>query len=153
MTQKIATLLWFNDNAEEALNFYVSIFPDSEVLSVNRMPDGKVMTGSFRLAGQELMAINGGPMFSFTEAISLFVNCESQEEVDELWARLTADGGEPGQCGWLKDKYGLSWQIIPTALGELMGDPDPQRANRVMQAMLGMTKIDIVQLQQAYAQE
>ena len=150
MTQKITPFLWFNDNAEEAIDFYVSIFPNSEVLSVNRLPDGKVITGSLRLAGQELMVLNGGPMFTFTEAFSLFVNCQTQEEVDELWEKLIEDGGEPGRCGWLKDKYGLSWQIIPTALGTLMGDPDPERANRVMQAMLGMDKIDIAGLQHAY---
>ncbi len=150
MPQKITPFLWFNDNAEEAMNFYVSVFPDSEVLSVNRMGDGSVITCTFRVAGQEIMALNGGPMFTFTEAFSLFVNCQTQQEVDELWTTLIADGGEPSRCGWLKDKYGLSWQIIPTALGELMGDPDPERAHRVMQAMLGMNKIDIAGLQRAY---
>ena len=128
----------------------MSIFPDSEVLSVTRLHDGKMMTGSLRLAGLELMVLNGGPMYTHTEAFSLFVNCQTQEEVDELWEKLTADGGEPGRCGWLKDRHGLSWQIIPTALGELMGDPDPERANRVMQAMLEMDRIDIAGLQRAY---
>jgi predicted 3-demethylubiquinone-9 3-methyltransferase (glyoxalase superfamily) len=155
MNQKITPFLWFDDNAEEAMNFYVSIFKDSEVLSVQRYGDagpgseGTVMTGTFRLAGQEFMALNGGPHFKFTEAISLFIDCDSQAEVDELWEKLSA-GGETSQCGWLKDKFGLSWQIIPSILGELLQDEDRERANRVMQAMLQMTKIDIAKLQAAY---
>lgn len=153
--QKIVTFLWFNDNAEEAMNFYVSIFKNSKVVRVTRYgdagpgPKGKVMTATFQLAGQEFYALNGGPQFKFTEAISLFVNCETQQEVDELWEKLSA-GGEKSQCGWLKDKYGLSWQIVPTILGKLLGDKDAKKANRVMQAMLQMKKIDIKGLQQAY---
>ena len=154
--QKITTYLWFDDNAEEAINFYVSIFKSSKVLQLTRYgdagpgPKGMVMFGSFQLEGQQFMALNGGPHFKFTEAISLFVSCESQEEVDDLWTKLTADGGAPSQCGWLKDKYGLSWQIIPTALMELMSDKDPEKSKRVMQAMLQMTKIDIAALKRAY---
>lgn len=152
--QKITTFLWFNDNAEAAMNLYTSIFKNSKILSVNRYGEGgpeagKVMTATFQLEGQEFMALNGGPHFKFTEAISLFVSCDSQAEVDDLWAKLTADGGEESQCGWLKDKFGLSWQIIPTALGEALGDPDPAKAQRAMQAMLQMQKIDIQKLQDA----
>ena len=153
--QKITPFLWFDDKAEEAMNFYVSVFGNSKILSVNRigegghLPAGTVMTATFQLEGQEFMALNGGPHFNFTEAISLFVNCETQEEVDELWTTLSA-GGEESRCGWLKDKYGLSWQIIPKALGELMGDKDPEKAGRVMQAMMKMSKIDISLLQKAY---
>ncbi|MBA2452147.1 MAG: VOC family protein [Chloroflexia bacterium] len=158
MTQKITPFLWFDDNAEEATNFYVSIFKNSEVLSVSRYGDagpgeeGTVMTTSFRLDGQEFMALNAGPMFKFTEAISFFVDCESQDEVDELWEKLS-EGGETSECGWLKDKFGLSWQIIPSVLGEMLHDEDREKANRVMQAMLQMTKIDIAKLKQAYDQE
>jgi predicted 3-demethylubiquinone-9 3-methyltransferase (glyoxalase superfamily) len=153
--QKIVPFLWFDDQAEEAMNHYVSIFPDSKVGSVTRYgdagpgPKGTVMVASFQLAGQEFMALNGGPQFKFTEAISLYVNCETQEEVDELWRRLS-EGGEAGPCGWLKDRYGVSWQIIPTALGKLMQDPDPEKSGRVMQAMLQMSKIDIAGLRRAY---
>src|SRR5438128_7572555 len=153
--QKIVTFLWFDDQAEEAMNYYISIFPDSKVLSVSRYgdagpgPKGQVMVANFQLAGQEFMALNGGPQFKFTEAISLFVNCETQQEVDQLWAKLTA-GGEESQCGWLKDKYGLSWQIVPNLLGELLGDKDPVKAQRVMQAMLQMKKIDSAALKRAY---
>ena len=153
--QKIVPFLWFNDQAEEAMNHYISIFPDSKVVSVMRYgdagpgPKGTVMSATFQLAGQAFMALNGGPQFQFTEAISLFVNCETQEEVDELWQKLS-EGGEGGPCGWLKDKYGLSWQIIPTALGEMLQDPDAEKSNRVMQAMLQMSKIDIVDLRRAY---
>ncbi len=153
--QKIAPFLWFNDNAEEAMNFYVSVFKNSKIVSTNRYgdagpgPKGTLMSGTFQLEGQEFYALNGGPQFKFTEAISLFVNCETQQEVDELWAKLTADGGEESQCGWLKDKFGLSWQIIPTALGEMLGDKDPERSKRVMEAMLKMRKIDIKALEQA----
>ena len=141
--------MWFDDQAEEAMNFYVSIFKNSKVLNVAPGPNGKAFTVSFELDGQEFTALNAGPEFKFTEAISFFVNCEDQQEVDELWEKLTA-GGEESQCGWLKDKYGLSWQIVPTALGRLLGDPDPAKAQRVMQAMLKMRKIDIAGLKQAY---
>ena len=152
---KITPFLWFDNNAEEAMHFYTSIFKNSEILSVSRYGEGApvqagtVMTCTFVLDGQTFTALNGGPHFKFTEAISFYVNCETQEEVDELWEKLT-DGGEESQCGWLKDKYGLSWQIIPTALGELMGDPDPEKSRRVMEAMLQMHKIEIEKLQQAY---
>lgn len=147
--QKITPFLWFDGQAEEAMNFYVSIFKNSKILSTAPGPDGKIMMGTFQLDGQEFHALNGGPMFKFTEAISLFVNCETQAEVDELWEKLSA-GGEKSRCGWLKDKYGLSWQIIPTVLGKLMQDKDREKAGRVMQAMLQMDKIDIASLQQAY---
>ena len=156
--QKITPFLWFNDDAEAAINFYISVFKDSKILSVSRygegtpMPSGTLMSATFQLEGQEFMALNGGPQFKFNEAVSLFVSCETQEEVDELWAKLT-EGGEPGPCGWLKDKFGLSWQIIPTTLGQLLSDPDPVKAQNVMQAMLQMSKIDIGKLKQAYEQE
>jgi len=148
--------LWFDNNAEEAMNFYTSIFKNSRIVSVSRYGDeagqvGTVMTATFVLNGQEFMALNGGPHFKFTEAISFFVHCETQEEVDELWEKLSA-GGEKGQCGWLKDKFGVSWQIVPTALGELLGDKDPEKSKRVMEAMLQMHKIDIAKLKQAYEQ-
>ncbi len=155
MQQKITPFLWFNDNAEEAMNYYVSIFKNSKVLSINRYgeagpgPSGSVMTATFELDGQQFTALNGGPEFGFTEAISFFVNCETQQEVDELWDKLCA-GGEASMCGWLKDKYGLSWQIIPKALGELLGDKDPEKAGRVMKAMLQMQKIDVKKLKEAY---
>lgn len=156
--QKITPFLWFDDNAEEAMNFYTSIFKNSKIGSVSRFPEGapgpagKVMSVTFQLEGQEFMALNGGPLFKFTEAISFFVNCETQEEVDDLWAKLSA-GGKESQCGWLKDKFGLSWQIIPTALGKMLGDKDREKAKRVMQAMLQMKKIDIAGLQRAHDQE
>jgi predicted 3-demethylubiquinone-9 3-methyltransferase (glyoxalase superfamily) len=152
--QKITPFLWFNDNAEEAMNFYVSIFKNSKVGKVTRYtdagpgPKGTAMSVTFELEGQTFMALNGGPQFRFTEAISLFVNCESQQEVDELWEKLSA-GGEKNRCGWLKDKFGLSWQIIPSALGEALSDKDPAKAKRAMQAMLQMDKIDIARLKQA----
>jgi predicted 3-demethylubiquinone-9 3-methyltransferase (glyoxalase superfamily) len=152
---KITPFLWFDANAEEATNFYTSIFKNSEIISINRYGEGSpgqagtVMTTTFTLDGQPFMALNGGPHFKFTEAISFFVNCETQEEVDELWQKLT-DGGEEGQCGWLKDKFGVSWQIVPTALGELMGDPDPEKSRRVVEAMLQMHKIEVEKLKQAY---
>ena len=146
--QKITPFLWFDDKAEEAANFYVSIFKSGKILNVNRF-NGQVLTVAFELEGQELMALNGGPLFKFTEAISLFVDCQTQEEVDELWEKLSA-GGEKSRCGWLKDKYGLWWQIIPTTLGKLMSDPDRQKANAVMQAMLKMNKLVIEDLQKAY---
>ncbi|HYA77781.1 MAG TPA: VOC family protein [Verrucomicrobiae bacterium] len=149
--QKIITFLWFDNQAEEAVKFYVSSFKNSKVLSALPGPDGKLLSMTFELEGQKFMALNGGPLFKFTEAISLFVNCESQEEVDNFWEKLSS-GGEKGKCGWLKDKYGLSWQIVPTILGEMLADQDHERANRVMQAMLKMTKIDIKQLKQAYEQ-
>ena|ERR1043166_8962037 len=148
--QKISTFLWFDNQAEEAANFYVSIFKNSRVLSIMPGPNGKAMGVSFELDGQEFKALNGGPQFKFTEAISLFVNCETQEEVDNLWQKLTADGGKPSRCGWLKDKYGLSWQIVPTVLGELLGSKDRTRAMNAMNAMLQMDKLDIRKLQEAY---
>lgn len=148
--QKITPFLWFDNNAEEAIAFYTSIFKDAKAGNLHRMPDGKIITGTFRLHGQDFMVLNGGPMFKFTPAISFFVNCATQEEVDELWEKLTADGGSEERCGWLKDKFGLSWQIIPEALGRLMGDKDPQKAKRVMDAMLTMNKIDSKKLQEAY---
>ena len=151
--QKITPFLWFDDQAEEAMYFYVSGFKNSKVLKVCPGPNGKAFSVTFELDGQEFMALNAGPQFKFTEAISFFVNCQTQEEVDELWEKLTADGGEESRCGWLKDKYGLSWQIIPTTLGELLGDPDPAKSQRVMQAMLQMNKIEIEGLRQAYEQE
>ena len=153
--QKIVTFLWFDNKAEQAANFYVSLFKNSKIGAVRRYgdagpgPKGTVMTVSFQLDGQEFYALNGGPHFQFTPAISLFVNCDTQEEVDELWDKLS-EGGRKDRCGWVTDKYGLTWQIIPTALGRLMGDPDPQKAARVMKAMLQMSKIDILQLQRAY---
>jgi len=152
--QRINPFLWFNDQAEEAMNFYTSIFKNSKVLSVSRYgeagpgPAGKVMVASFELEGQKFMALNGGPQFTFTEAISFLVNCETQEEVDHLWEKLL-EGGQPSRCGWLKDKFGVSWQIIPTILGKLMSDPDPEKSKRVMQAMLQMVKLDIEGLQRA----
>jgi predicted 3-demethylubiquinone-9 3-methyltransferase (glyoxalase superfamily) len=148
--QKITPFLWFNGNAEEAMEFYVSIFKNSKVLSVMG-PKGKAMSVTFQLEGQEFYALNGGPQFSFTPAISLFVSCETQAEVDELWGKLTAGGSEE-PCGWLKDKFGLSWQIIPPILGRYLQDKDREKANRVMQAMLQMKKIDIARLKQAYDQ-
>ncbi|HEX6810740.1 MAG TPA: VOC family protein [Planctomycetota bacterium] len=154
--QKITTFLWFDNNAEEAIRFYMSIFEDSKILSEARwgeggpVPKGTLMTARFQLAGQEFMALNGGPLYRFTEAISLYVDCATQPEVDELWAKLTAGGGEPGRCGWLKDKFGLSWQVIPSVLGPLMSDKDPAKSKRVAEAMLQMNKLDIKRLQQAY---
>jgi predicted 3-demethylubiquinone-9 3-methyltransferase (glyoxalase superfamily) len=153
--QKISPFLWFDDQAEEAMNFYVSVFKNSKAGKVTRYgdagpgPKGSVMTASFELEGQQFTALNGGPHFKFTEAVSFFVNCETQEEVDELWGKLS-EGGQTQQCGWLKDKFGLSWQIIPSVLIELMNDPDPQKSQRVTEAMLQMTKIDIAKLRQAY---
>ena len=155
--QKITPFLWFDDKAEEAMNFYVSIFKNSKRGRISRYgeagpgPKGTVMVATFQLEGQDFMALNGGPHFKFTEAISLVVNCESQDEVDAFWEKLS-EGGSKGQCGWLKDKYGLSWQVVPTALGKLMSDPDPEKSKRVMTAMLKMTKMDIQGLQQAYDQ-
>jgi len=149
--KKITPFLWFDTQAEEAMNFYVSVFKNSKVESVQRAgPEGPVMSVTFQLEGQDFMALNAGPQFRFNEAISFFVDCKTQEEVDELWNKLIADGGEESMCGWLKDKYGLSWQIIPSALGEMLGDNDPEKANRAMQAMLKMQKIIIADLQRAY---
>jgi len=145
----ITPFLWFDNQAEEAMNYYLSIFKNSKVLSVNRA-DGKVLTVSFELEGQKFMALNGGPPFKFTEAISLFVNCETQQEVDELWEKLS-HGGEKGRCGWLKDRFGLWWQIIPSALGKLMNDPDAEKSRAVFQAMMKMNKIVIKDLERAYA--
>ncbi|MGI8835054.1 MAG: VOC family protein [Pyrinomonadaceae bacterium] len=158
--QKITPFLWFDNNAEEAVNFYVSIFKNSKVGKVTRYdeasskaagrPEGSVMTMEFQLEGQNFSAINGGPHFKFTEAVSFVVDCETQEEVDYFWGKLTADGGQESQCSWLKDKYGLSWQITPRVLIEMLGDKDPQKAQRVMEAMLQMKKIDIAILRRAY---
>ena len=155
--QKIVPFLWFDGNAEEAMNFYVSVFKNSRVLSVTRYgeagpgPKGTVMSCTFQLEGQDFYALNGGPQFKFTPAISLFVNCETQQEIDALWKTLSA-GGREDQCGWLQDKYGLSWQIIPTALGRMLGDKDAKKATAAMKAMLQMKKLDIKGLQQAYDQ-
>jgi predicted 3-demethylubiquinone-9 3-methyltransferase (glyoxalase superfamily) len=152
--QKITPFLWFDDQAEEAMNFYTAIFKNSRIGTVSRYGEGgpgkkgTVMSGTFQLEGQEFMALNGGPIFNFTPAISLFVNCQTQAEVDELWEKLS-EGGEKGQCGWLKDKFGVSWQIIPSVLSELLNDPDPEKSARVMQTMLQMTKIEIEKLKQA----
>lgn len=148
--KKITPFLWFDTEAEEAMNLYVSIFKNSKVLGVTPGPNGTAMSVNFELEGQEFIGLNAGPQFKFNEAISFLVSCNSQAEVDELWEKLTADGGEEGNCGWLKDKYGLSWQIIPTALNEMLSDPDPEKAGRAMQAMLKMNKIGIQDLKQAY---
>jgi predicted 3-demethylubiquinone-9 3-methyltransferase (glyoxalase superfamily) len=154
--QKIVTSLWFDSEAEQAAQFYISIFPDSRINAIARYgpagpgPEGSVMTIDFQLRGQDFNMINGGPEFKFSEAISLLVNCADQAEVDDLWDKLGA-GGEYGVCGWLKDRYGLSWQIVPTALGEMLSDPDPAKARRVMEVMLKMSKIEIEPLQVAYA--
>jgi len=166
-SQKIAPFLWFDKQAEEAMRFYVSVFSgapgknsDSRIISISRYPngpldgpmkgmEGKVINGTFELAGQRFMALDGGPMFKFTEALSLFLDCASQEEVDYFWEKLSAVP-EAEQCGWLKDKYGLSWQIIPSIIGELMSDPDPEKSGRVMQAILQMKKIDVAGLKRAY---
>lgn len=155
--QKIIPFLWFDTQAEEAANFYASTFKSAKVKEVRRYGDAgprpkeTVLTVTFEIEGQEFVALNGGPQFDFTAAISLFVNCETQAEVDELWDKLSA-GGKPNRCGWVTDKFGITWQIIPTLLGKLLSDPDPQKANRVMQAMLQMNKIDVKRLQEAYQQ-
>lgn len=154
--QKIFPSLWFDHQAEEAANFYISIFKNSKMGTIARYgeagpgPEGAVMTVTFQLEGQDFMAINGGPVFHFTEAISFYVNCETQEEVDVLWAKLTADGGEESMCGWLKDKYGVSWQIVPTELEKLLNASDPEKARRVTEAMFQMKKLDIGVLRRAY---
>ena len=153
--QKITPFLWFDDQAEEAMNFYVAIFRNSKAGNVIRYgdagpgPKGNVMTASFELEGQQFTALNGGPRFRFSEAVSFVVSCGTQAEVDELWERLS-EGGETQRCGWLKDRFGLSWQIVPVVLIELLSDPDPEKSRRVMEAMMQMTKIDIAQLRQAY---
>jgi predicted 3-demethylubiquinone-9 3-methyltransferase (glyoxalase superfamily) len=149
--QKITPFLWFNGQAEEAADFYVTVFKNSRIVSLMG-PKGKAMSVTFQLEGQEFHALNGGPAHKFTPAISLFVSCETQAEVDELWGKLLAGGGREDQCGWLQDKFGLSWQIIPTILGRLLQDKDREKANRAMQAMLQMKKIDIAKLKQAYDQ-
>jgi len=157
--QKISPFLWFDSNAEEAANFYVSIFKDSKILKIARYgeagpgPAGSVMVVNFQIEGQDFIALNGGPLFKFTEAISFVINCQTQEEVDHYWNKLTAGGGQESQCGWLKDKYGLSWQVTPTILGELLADKNQKTAQRVMQAMLQMKRIDIAALKRAAAQE
>jgi predicted 3-demethylubiquinone-9 3-methyltransferase (glyoxalase superfamily) len=153
--KKITPFLWFDGKAEEAMNFYVSTFKNSKIVSVTRYgeaglgPKGTVMTAKFELDGQEFVALNGGPLFTFTEAISFVVNCETQQEVDEFWGKLSK-GGTKSRCGWLKDKYGLSWQVVPTVLPELIQDKDPEKSQRVMQAMLQMDKIEIEALKRAY---
>jgi predicted 3-demethylubiquinone-9 3-methyltransferase (glyoxalase superfamily) len=155
--QKITPFLWFDSKAEEAANFYVSVFKNSKIVSIMRYgeagpgPKGSVMSATFQLDGQDFIALNGGPMFTFSPAISFFVNCESQEEVDKLWEKLS-EGGEKQRCGWLKDKYGVSWQIVPTVLGQLLQDKDGEKSKRVMNAMLQMDKLDITTLKQAYEQ-
>ena len=155
---KITPFLWFDNNAEEAMNFYTSIFKNARIVNVSRWgeggpgPKGTVMTATFQLEGQEFLALNGGPQFKFTEAISLLVNCNTQEEVDNFWEKLSA-GGEKSKCGWLKDKYGLSWQIVPVILSELMRDKDREKSKRVMQAMLKMDKLDIHLLKQAWSND
>jgi predicted 3-demethylubiquinone-9 3-methyltransferase (glyoxalase superfamily) len=154
--QKITPFLWFDGKAEEAMNFYVSIFKNSKVLSVARYgeagpgPKGSVMTATFQIEGQEFYALNGGPMFTFSPAISFFVSCETQQEIDELWEKLSA-GGEKQRCGWLKDKYGVSWQIVPSILGKLLNDKDAEKAKKAMNAMLQMDKLDIEGLKKAHA--
>jgi predicted 3-demethylubiquinone-9 3-methyltransferase (glyoxalase superfamily) len=153
--QRITPFLWFDRDAEDAARFYTSIFENSKIVSLSRYgdagpgPKGSAMVVVFELGGQRFMALNGGPQFKFTEAVSFLVDCETQRDVDELWSRLS-DGGAPGRCGWLKDKFGLSWQIVPTALGRMMADKDPAKSRRVMEAMLQMNKLDIARLQQAY---
>jgi predicted 3-demethylubiquinone-9 3-methyltransferase (glyoxalase superfamily) len=153
--QKITPFLWFDGKAEEAMNFYVSVFKNSKVVSVTRYgdagpgPKGTVMSAIFQLEGQDFFALNGGPQFTFTPAVSFFVNCETQPEVDELWEKLS-EGGRKDRCGWLQDKYGLSWQVIPSVLGKFLQDKDREKAKRVMQAMMKMDKLDINGLQQAY---
>jgi len=148
--KKITPFLWFNDQAEEAMRFYVSIFKDSKVIEVTPGPNGKAMGVRFELEGQEFMGLNAGPEFKFTEAISFYVSCKDQAEVDDLWAKLSAGAGEESSCGWVKDRFGLWWQVIPDALPTLMGDKDPVKAKRVVDAMLKMKKIDVAGLERAY---
>ena len=155
--QKITPFLWFNDNAEEAAQFYMSVFPHSKLIGMTRYneagpgPNGGVMTVEFELDGQRFIALNGGPQFKFSEAVSFVVNCRTQDEVDRFWDRLLEDGGQPVQCGWLRDRFGLSWQVVPTQLNELLQSGDPEQARRVMEAMLKMVKIDLHALEEAYA--
>lgn len=154
--QKITPFLWFDGKAEAAAAFYISVFKNAKIVEIRRFgdagpaPKGSVMTVTFEIEGQQFVALNGGPQYKFTPATSWLVSCETQAEVDALWAKLTADGGAPVRCGWLTDKYGVSWQIVPKILGELLQDPDPARSSRVMAAMLGMIKLDIAALQRAY---
>ncbi|HEV2422618.1 MAG TPA: VOC family protein [Candidatus Acidoferrales bacterium] len=154
--QKITPFLWYDNQAEEAAKFYTSIFKNSKMGTVRRYgeagpgPKGSAMTVEFQIEGQDFVALNGGPHYQFTPAISLFVKCETQAEVDDLWEKLLSGGGKPNRCGWLQDKFGVSWQVIPTALGKLMGDPDPQKSGRVVRAMLQMEKINIEGLKRAY---
>ncbi|GAB4580980.1 MAG: VOC family protein [Anaerolineales bacterium] len=148
--KKITPFLWFDTQAEEAMNFYVSLFKNSKVHHISRGPDRNAFIVSFELDGQEFMGLNAGPQFKFNEAVSMYVDCEDQAEVDYFWNNLTANGGEESMCGWCKDKFGLWWQIVPKQLGQLMGDPDPEKANRVTQAMLKMQKIVVADLQKAY---
>jgi predicted 3-demethylubiquinone-9 3-methyltransferase (glyoxalase superfamily) len=155
--QKITPFLWFDGKAEEAMTFYTSVFKRSKLVDIMRYgeagpgPKGSVMAATFELDGQQFMALNGGPLYSFTPAISFFVSCETQDEIDEYWEKLV-DGGKPVQCGWLTDKYGVSWQIVPRVLGEMLQDKDPERSSRVMKAMFGMVKLDIAGLERAFAQ-
>lgn len=150
MRQKITPFLWFNDNAEEAAAFYVSVFPHSKVTDIARMGEGgPALTVAFTLDGEDFVGLNGGPVHTFTEAVSFVIDCETQEEVDRYWDALTADGGQPGDCGWLKDRFGLSWQVVPRRLPELLTDPDPARAQRALQAMMTMHKLDIAALETA----
>jgi len=148
--QKVATFLWFEDRAEEAATFYTSLFEDAAIVSKMPGPGGKPMGVTFRLGGQEFIAFNGGPMYQLNEAVSLFVTCATQAEVDDLWEKLIADGGSPSRCGWVKDRFGLWWQIVPEVLPKLLADPDREKAGRAMQAMMQMSKIDIAALQRAY---
>jgi predicted 3-demethylubiquinone-9 3-methyltransferase (glyoxalase superfamily) len=160
MKQKITPFLWFDGNAEEAAAFYTSVFKNSDVSSkskyneasseVSGQPKGSVMVVEFEIAGQHFIALNGGPQFKFTEAVSFSINCKDQDEVDYYWSRLTADGGQESQCGWLKDKFGLSWQVVPESIGDLVGGPDPAGSKRAMEAMLKMKKLDIAELKRAY---
>ncbi|MCC3374719.1 VOC family protein [Cohnella sp. REN36] len=156
LQNKITPFLWFNDNAEEAIDFYNSVFKNGKTLNVTRygdgapFPKGTLMSATFELEGQRFMVLNAGPQFKFNEAVSFFVNCATQEEVDELWEKLTAEGGKPGRCGWLKDKFGLSWQIVPAILGELLADKDARKAGKVSEALMRMDKIDVQALKQAY---
>ena len=148
---KITPFLWFDNTVEDAMNFYASVFKNTKIISVQRQgPNGPVFTATIEIEGQRLHMLNGGPMFKFTEAVSFFVDCEDQKEVDELWTKLTANGGQESMCGWLKDKFGLSWQIIPKALMQYLRDPDPVKSKRAMDAMLQMKKIDVDSLRKAY---
>ena len=151
--QKISPFLWFENQAEAAAQFYTSIFKDSKILETAPGPDGSVMVVKFQLAGMEVTALNGGPRFKFSEAFSFVVSCDNQQEIDDYWRKLTAGGGQESMCGWLKDKFGFSWQIVPTRMGKLLSQTDPQKAHRVMQALLQMKKLDIAKLEQAAREE